>query len=158
MKINMKIIISLIGLVFLGLVGFWWYQSNQNNPKPEIFSKNGIALEGYDPITFFEESEPVLGKKDLSLDYKGVEWRFTTSDNLSEFKSRPESYIPKYGGYCAYGTSNGYKAPTKIETWTVYQGKLYFNYNMKVKQKWSSDKDNYIKKADKYWQTFDHKN
>jgi YHS domain-containing protein len=104
MKLKMKILIVFIGLLLFGIAGFWWYQSKQAEPKPEIFSKNGVALEGYDAVSFFNKAEPIQGKKELSYTYKGVEWRFAEKENLSTFKATPEAYIPKYGGYCAYGT------------------------------------------------------
>ncbi|MNY62728.1 hypothetical protein D3C86_1995980 [compost metagenome] len=60
-------------------------------------------------------------------------------------------YIPQYGGYCAYGTSEGHKAPTEAETWTIVDDKLYFNYNMKVKNNWSKTREEFIEKADIQW-------
>jgi hypothetical protein len=43
------------------------------------------------------------------------------------------------------------------ETWTIHEGNLYFNYNMKVKQQWLKDIDAHLKKADKNWKNFKHK-
>jgi hypothetical protein len=63
----------------------------------------------------------------------------------------PEKYAPQYGGYCAYGTSEGHKAPTQAETWTIVNGKLYFNYNKQVKQMWMKDQAHRIEIADQKW-------
>ena len=45
----------------------------------------------------------------------------------------------------------GHKAPTEVDTWTILDDKLYFNYNQKVKDIWTKDKPGYIQKADKQW-------
>jgi hypothetical protein len=38
-----------------------------------------------------------------------------------------------------------------VEGWTIVDGKLYLNYNKKIKEKWEKDIPGYIKKADKNW-------
>ena len=45
-----------------------------------------------------------------------------------------------------------HKSPTQIETWTVLNDKLYFNYNLKVKEYWNKKQDSLIQKADTNWQ------
>ncbi|WP_431215497.1 YHS domain-containing (seleno)protein [Puia sp. P3] len=83
--------------------------------------------------------------------YKDAKWLFATRADLDAFKESPEHYTPQYGGYCAYGTAQGHKAPTKPETWTIVNDKLYFNYNLKVKEAWMKDQQAFIEKADKSW-------
>ena len=41
----------------------------------------------------------------------------------------------------------------KIDTWTVVENKLYFNYNQDVKKEWSKNQQALIIKADKNWPT-----
>ncbi len=60
-------------------------------------------------------------------------------------------YEPQYGSYCAYDTASGYKAPTETNTWAVINGKLYFNYNEKVKVRWNKDQSALIQKANEQW-------
>jgi YHS domain-containing protein len=92
-----------------------------------------------------------MGADSLSYTYKDVRWLFATREDMDAFKENPEHYAPQYGGYCAYGTAEGHKAPTQIETWTIVNDKLYFNYNMKVKKAWTKDQPALIAKADKQW-------
>ena len=121
--------------------------------KPEIFSTTEGAIQGYDPVAFFKEGQPVVGKKELIYSWSGATWHFSTPENLDTFKSHPEHYAPQYGGYCAYGTASGHKAPTQPETWTIVENKLYFNYNKEVQKLWNKDQKNFIEKADKNWPT-----
>ncbi len=76
---------------------------------------------------------------------------FSSSENLELFKRNPEQYAPQYGGYCAYGMSEGHKAPTEIETWKILNNKLYFNYNQQVQKYGTRIFQGHIQQADKNW-------
>ncbi|WPU98192.1 YHS domain-containing (seleno)protein [Mucilaginibacter sp. cycad4] len=119
--------------------------------QSEIFAPGGKAIKGYDPVAFFTESKPVKGSDKFQYKWKDATWFFSSNENLEAFKADPEKYAPQYGGYCAYGTSQGHKAPTQTDTWTVLNDKLYFNYNDKVKELWTKDQANLIKTADEKW-------
>ena len=119
--------------------------------QSEIFAPGGKAIKGYDPVAFFKESKPVKGSDKFQYKWKDATWLFSTNENLEAFKADPEKYAPQYGGYCAYGTSQGHKAPTQTDTWTVLNDKLYFNYNQKVKEMWIKDERGLIQKADNQW-------
>lgn len=119
--------------------------------KAEVFQKGGLAIGGYDPVAFFLENKPVLGSSAFTLEWKNATWRFSNQQNLDSFLRAPESYAPQYGGYCAYGMADGHKAPTQPDTWTIVEGKLYFNYNQKVKQLWNKDIPGFILKANENW-------
>jgi len=119
--------------------------------KSEIFAPAGKAIKGYDPVAFFREAKPVMGQDSLSYNWHDATWLFSTRKNMEDFKSNPEKYAPQYGGYCAYGTSQGHKAPTETDTWKVVDDKLYFNYNKKVQEIWLKDQKALIIKADQQW-------
>jgi YHS domain-containing protein len=119
--------------------------------KSEVFAPAGKAIKGYDPVAFFKAAKPVMGADSLSYSWKGADWNFSSQQNLDSFKTNPEKYAPQYGGYCAYGTSAGHKAPTQTDTWTIVDGKLYFNYNGKVKEMWMKNQPALIEKANENW-------
>lgn len=119
--------------------------------KSEVFITDGKAIKGYDPVAFFKESKPVKGVESLSYQYNDATWLFSSRTNLEAFKKDPEKYAPQYGGYCAYGTAGGHKAPTQTNTWTIVDGKLYFNYNDKVKESWNKQQAELIEKANTQW-------
>jgi YHS domain-containing protein len=125
--------------------------------KAEIFSTSGKAIKGYDPVAFFNQAKAIKGADSLSYQYKDATWLFSSTDNLESFKKSPEKYEPQYGGYCAYGTADGHKAPTQTDTWTIVDGKLYFNYNTKVKEMWSKQQTTLIEKANAQWPTIKDK-
>ncbi len=134
-------------ILFLGLLTSFQLRAQ----KSEVFVVEGKAVRGYDPVAFFNKEEAVKGVDSLTWTWKEAVWYFSSSENKSLFMAQPEKYAPQYGGYCAYGMSEGHKAPTEIDTWTLFEGKLYFNYNKKVKSLWVKDKEGHIKKADANW-------
>lgn len=122
-----------------------------NAQRSAVFATNGKAIKGYDVVAFFKEGKPVKGKDSITYMYESVQWLFSSKENLATFKADPTHYIPQYGGYCAYGTAEGHKAPTQTETWTIVNNKLYFNYNAVIKETWSKNQEAFIQKADQYW-------
>jgi YHS domain-containing protein len=120
-------------LYLLTAILFFTACTSNGQKGAEIYQKNGAAIGGYDAVAFFTESKPVKGTADYSYQWKDATWKFASQQNLDSFAASPEKYAPQYGGYCAYGTADGHKAPTEVDTWTVLDGKLYFNYNQKLK-------------------------
>jgi YHS domain-containing protein len=119
--------------------------------KPEIFADKGVAINGYDPVAYFTEKKPVKGNPKFSLDWKGAKWLFASAANRDTFKADPAKYTPQYGGYCAFGASEGYAVKTEPDAWTVHDGKLYLNYNTTVRTKWSEDIPGRIKRGNANW-------
>ncbi len=138
-------------MILLAATGVFAQQKEA--PSPEIFSPGGIALRGYDPVSYFTEGKAARGDSGISVMHSGVTWRFASVRNKESFLADPATYIPQYGGYCAFGMSRGYKAPTEADAWTIVDGKLYLNYNTKVRESWNKDQKTYIGKADQNWLT-----
>lgn len=146
-----KIILGIAIVVVVAIAGIFIFSGSSGSDASEVFVSDGKAIKGYDPVAFFEVSEPVMGKEQFSYDWNGATWLFSSKENMNRFKENPEAYAPQYGGYCAYGTSQGHKAPVEIDTWSVIDGKLYFNYNGKVKETWDENRAEFILEADKNW-------
>jgi YHS domain-containing protein len=122
--------------------------SGQRSP---VFIQSGKAISGYDAVSYFTKSKPIQGNEKFVYSWNGAKWYFESADNLKAFSSNPDRYAPQYGGYCAYGMANGYKAPTEKDAWTIVNGKLYLNYNKEVQKLWVDKQSEFIGKADKNW-------
>ena len=142
-------------ILILGLVMFTMF--NVSAQRSEVFIKDGNAIRGYDPVAYFIESKPVKGTEQFSYKWNDANWIFANQQNLDSFKLSPEKYAPQYGGYCAYGISEDHKAPTDPEAWTIVEGKLYLNYNLKVKEYWTKDQLMRIEDANRNWQLLKNK-
>jgi len=119
--------------------------------KAEVFNPSEKAIRGYDPVAYFTEGKSVKGNDNLTFHWKDANWYFSSPQNLNSFSKNPDKYVPQYGGYCAYGLSEGHKAPTDPDAWTIVDGKLYLNYSKDVRTKWRENEKERIEKADKNW-------
>lgn len=122
----------------------------------EIFSTEAGAIRGYDPVAYFVDAAPVLGKPDIAYEWNGATWHFASIAHRDLFAKDPARYAPHYGGYCAYGTSQGYKVSTQPEAFAIVDGALYLNYNKAVQATWNKDTAGYIRAADGNWTTLEH--
>jgi YHS domain-containing protein len=111
----------------------------------------GYVIRGYDPVAYFTEGRPVPGRSNLSLEHEGGTYLFATAANRDTFKANPEKYVPRYGGYCAYGVAIGKKFDIDPSSWRIVDGKLYFNLNPTILEKWSADTKGYIRKSEENW-------
>ncbi len=96
----------------------------------EVWSKNGVALDGYDVVSYYSSNNAVKGNKKYSTEYMGSTFYFISENNKGEFKKSPESYIPAYDGYCAFAVGKmSKKVVPDPETFKFHNGKLLFFYN-----------------------------
>ena len=135
------------------IVAFLFVAFNSVNAADAVINKdqNGLALKGYDAVAYFDQGKAVAGKKDFEHPWMGANWRFSTVENRDLFAKNPEKYAPQFGGYCAFGVTGGYLAPTDPTAWKVVEGKLYLNYDSDIQKKWSADIPGNIKKANEKW-------
>jgi len=134
-----------IAIIFLSSV------AGVRTQKSPVYAPHGIALDGYDPVAFFTHGKPVKGSSIYSFKWMNTTWQFADKTDLESFEKAPEKYAPQYGGYCAYGAAKGVKASVEADTWTIMDGKLYFNYDRKVKDLWNQDRTKFIDLANKQW-------
>ena len=111
----------------------------------------GVAIEGADPVAYFTERKYVPGAPQFAYDWEGASWLFASENNRDAFAENPEKYAPQYGGWCGYAAARGALAPIDPEAWTVYEGRLYLNFNKRVRARWQKDIPGEIARADAKW-------
>jgi YHS domain-containing protein len=116
-------------------------------------NRTDTAINGYDTVAYFTVGKPVPGQDAFVTEWMGAKWKFASQANLDLFKAGPEKYAPQYGGYCAYGVTQGYLVKVEPEQFTIRDGKLYLNYDAGVQKKWAADPAGYIKDADGKFQS-----
>jgi len=119
--------------------------------EPAVFATDEGAIRGYDPVAYFTVGAPTRGSNQFSANWQGASYRFANAENLAMFEADPIAYAPQFGGYCAFAVSKGATAGTVPEAWTIVDGKLYLNYSLSVKQRWSKDVPGNIKAANSNW-------
>ncbi|NQZ33337.1 MAG: YHS domain-containing protein [Oceanospirillaceae bacterium] len=118
--------------------------------KP-IYTSNNAAVSGYDTVAYFTEGKPVKGQKSIEFKYLGVKWLFSSEANRALFVADPVKYAPQYGGHCAFAMANDNLVSADPMAFTIVNDKLYLNYSLAVKKRWSKDIAGYIVDADEYW-------
>ncbi len=137
----------------VALPALWLATGPASAASPEVFTRDGAAIGGYDPVAYFTKGKPVKGDAAHSVTWKGAEWRFATAENKASFEADPAAYAPQYGGYCAFAVSRGYTAKTEPDAFTVHEGKLYLNFDKGVRRRWERDVPGNISKGDANWPT-----
>lgn len=112
----------------------------------------GRVIQGYDPVSYFEQNKAQKGKVRLTWD--GGDWYFIDQKNLDLFKNNPAKYVPQFGGYCANGLSDGHKVSGDGNNWRVIDGKLYLFYSQWGRLQWAINVPEQIKLATDNWQRF----
>ena len=115
-----------------------------------VGADSGAAIDGYDVVSYFS-GLPQRGLPAFAVTYKGVDWYFATAANAAKFRLAPEAYVPKYGGFCAYGVANGYLVESDPLSWSIHQGRLYLNFNDILRVKWLNGRAEYLSLSEKYW-------
>ena len=128
--------------------------------KKQFNLDGGLAISGYDPVTYFTQNKAVKGSKENAVLYEGVTYYFSSALNKDEFKKNPAKYEPEYGGWCAYAMgAKGEKVEVDPKTFKIVNGKLNLFYNKffnNTLSDWNKDEANLKKKADANWTKIFH--
>jgi YHS domain-containing protein len=121
-------------------------------------NKDGVAIGGYDVVSYFLPGGPQKGNSSLKQVYNLVTYYFTSADNLNLFRENPEKYIPQFDGYCALAVSYGKKISIDPLTFKITDNKLYLFFKGKTThgavnsiETWNKNETKLLKKAEALW-------
>ncbi len=127
---------------------------------PQYIDETGYAVSGYDVVAYFsleqnpigqKQPDAVKGNADITADYNGATFAFSTEANRDTFLADPARYAPQYDGHCAYGVSKGGKVPANPYLWRIVDDKLYLNITKNVVGFWEEDVPGNISLAEGNW-------
>jgi YHS domain-containing protein len=84
-----------------------------------------LAIKGYDPVAYFTDGKPMRGLPDISYEWNGHWYRFSSAGHRDLFKADPKRYAPQFENYCAMALSKGELVVADPENWLISDGKLY---------------------------------
>jgi YHS domain-containing protein len=146
-----KQVISMI-VFFISLVTL---AQNDTKRIAQFNLDNKVALQGYDPVSYFKQNKAVMGKSDFTASYMGVTYKFSSAANKDVFIKNPVGYEPQFGGWCAFAMGeSGEKVNVNPETFKIINGKLYLFYNAffnNTLKSWNKDEANLKVRADSNW-------
>jgi YHS domain-containing protein len=149
-EIQMKRFVVVVG-IFLGLSAF-------ANSRPNL-DKNGIALSGFDPVSYFKANGPQKGLAKFQAERGEAKYFFANEEDKQEFLKNPAKYTPQFDGYCAYAVADS-KSKVEVDpkSFVVQDGRLLLFYNgflADTRDKWlhqkNKDSKTFLKEADANW-------
>lgn len=99
-------------------------------------NEDGVALHGYDPVSYFTADSPTKGLDKFDAEHHGARYLFSSSENRDKFMSDPGRFPPQFGGYCAYGVRVGRKFDIDPDVYRVVDDKLYVQLNWGTQVIW----------------------
>ena len=132
-------IIAIVGILVLVVGTFatvkkvspisWGMWGNYN-------TASGIALKGYDPVAYIQNSEAMPGNSEFTVTWDDADWQFASAENMTLFEQDPEAYAPQFGGFCSFAASKGFTADISPDAWHVHDRKLYVFADKNVQDDW----------------------
>jgi YHS domain-containing protein len=120
-------------------------------PIAAVNTEHGLAVKGYDPVSYFTTGKPTPGLAEFSITYREAAYRFSSAENRDRFIAMPEKFVPQYGGYCALAMSLNKIADIEPDQWAIVNDKLYLNNGFIAQSLWSLDKSGNIVRGDQNW-------
>ncbi|GAB4152711.1 MAG: hypothetical protein Tsb009_28730 [Planctomycetaceae bacterium] len=112
-------------------------------------------LEGYCPVAYFAAGEPMKGDPQFSSIHEGKLYHFVSEEARQEFNKNPDSYLPAYGGQCAFGMSIDKEFEACPTNFKIIDGRLYLflkNDETDALKLWNEeDEAKCIANAEKHW-------
>ncbi|RYE61167.1 MAG: hypothetical protein EOP20_00455 [Hyphomicrobiales bacterium] len=113
----------------------------------------GVAIDGYDPVSYFTESQPLQGSPEFEYHWGGVPWYFASAANRDVFERNPDVYAPQHGGHCEMSLARGYLSDGKPRIYVIEGMKLYFFYSAANREAFLLSPTEALTKAEEAWST-----
>jgi hypothetical protein len=140
-----------LGLTFFGAI----------SPSPELWAaagdrivldpQTGLAISGFDPVAYFTDAKPKIGRPEVELRLDGTIWRFRNEGNRAAFAEHPEVYTPRFGGYDPVAIARGNSVPGHPLFWAVSGERLYLFYSATERAAFLADTGRIIDAAERKW-------
>ena len=121
--------------------------------------EEGLALEGFDPVAYFDEGggAATRGLASLSLEHEGVLYQFASEANRQLFVANPRKYEPTHGGWCAYAMSKDVRYRVDPQAFLLSEGRLTLFADVDYvlfDGDWVPEQHEFLALADKHWWAF----
>ena len=86
---------------------------------------SGIAIYGFDPVSYFIDGEAREGVASFEWKHAGVVWRFRNEGDRAAFAARPDDYMPRFGGYDPLGVARGISTSGYPSLFVIHESRLF---------------------------------
>jgi YHS domain-containing protein len=128
--------------------------------QTDAVDANGLAIGGYDVVSYFKDFKASKGDAKFATNYNNVTYYFTSQAHKDDFKAKPEQFLPQCNGVCAWGVAEkASKFPINPESFKVIDNKLYLFYDgafqgqrLDTKELWIKDEKTFLQKLPAKWE------
>ena len=111
----------------------------------------GLAIDGFDPVAYFVDKAPRIGRPELEVRFAGATWRFQNEGNRAAFAANPEVYRPRFGAYDPIAVARGVATAGHPKLWIVAGNRLFLFYSEAARGTFAENPDRAIEAAERYW-------
>lgn len=112
---------------------------------------SGLAIEGFDPVAYFTDSQAAQGVADFEAAEAGAVWRFRNEGNRASFMAHPEIYAPQFGGYDPIDLGRGVPYAGNPRLWVIAGQRLYLFGREETRDAFTADPQRFLKDATTRW-------
>lgn len=154
--------IALIGRLARLLAGIWLVCSGlpaqaATTERIVVNRFSGIAIEGFDPVAYFVDGGPELGKAEFEANLWGAVWRFRNEGNRASFLAHPEIYGPQFGGYDPADIARGVIVAGNPRFFVISTQRLYLFSREDNRDAFAANPERFLYEVGKRWPSLQDK-
>jgi hypothetical protein len=134
------------------LLGFAVIAAPALAQNPGQVDTGRLAIGGYDPVAYFTDGQPMLGKPEFEHAWDGARYRFVTAPHMTLFRNDPDRFAPQFAGSCAMAMSKGMKVEANPKNWVISNGRLFVFFSSDAAARFQADPQGTAEAADKNWE------
>ena len=115
-----------------------------------------LGLHGFDPVALSRFNAVAEGDAAFTGTHDGVAYYFASKASADAFSADPASYLPQFGGFCAYAVALGRKFDGDPQFADIVDGKLYLFVNAAVFSEYQKNPMKWIRDAHARWPEIEH--
>jgi hypothetical protein len=133
------------------LIGLDWAAQGATTERIVVNRYSGLAIEGFDPVAYFTDAQPVRGLPDFEAADAGAVWRFQNAGNRDAFAAHPEIYGPQFGGYDPIDVARGVAYAGNPRFFVVTGQRLYLFGREDSRNAFAANPSKFLKGARARW-------
>jgi len=110
-----------------------------------------LMLGGHDPISYYRQARPTLGRPEIRVELDGVVYRFASESARTEFQRDPARWLPAFGGHCAYGMVHALPIHARADIFEILDSRLYLFASERSRAWFLMERELNLQLASRWW-------
>jgi hypothetical protein len=141
-----------LGLAGPGVLALFPYPALATTTERVVANRyTGLAIEGFDPVAYFVDARPLIGREAFEASESGAVWRFRNEGNRASFVAHPDIYGPRFGGYDPTDLARGVTFAGNPRLWLISGQRLYLFGREENRDAFAADPARFLREANQRW-------